>query len=79
MQNIKVIFMILLNVFFLSLSLFLNYKWNKLVIFVGFFMGIVNCKYVFFNSKLTDKLRFRTGLFIILSVLFAIVYTSCST
>lgn len=74
MSNIKVIFIILINIFFISLSLTKCYDESRYFTFICPLLGIFNYKYVFLNKKLTNHQRSIAQLFIIISVILAILY-----
>lgn len=72
MSNIKLIIMIFMNILFVSLTLFFGYYEYFLLICT--IIGIVNYKYVYLNSELTNKQRLITQLFIAIPAILAIIY-----
>lgn len=76
MSNIKVIFIVLLNVFIISLDLLADYNKSRYFIFIFPFLGAINYKYVFLNTKLTNHQRSFAQFSIIGFVILAILYSS---
>ncbi|MBC2460421.1 hypothetical protein [Clostridium beijerinckii] len=76
MSNIKVIFIVLLNVFIISLDLLADYNKSRYFIFIFPFLGAINYKYVFLNSKLTNNQRFFAQFSTIGSFILAVIYIS---
>lgn len=76
MSNIKVIFIVLLNVFIISLDLLVDYNKNRYFFFIFPIPGSINYKYVFSNSKLTNNQRSFAQFSIIGFVILAIIYSS---
>lgn len=76
MSNIKVIFIVLLNVFIISLDLITDYNKSRYFIFIFPILGSINYKYVFLNSKLTNNQRFFAQFSIIGSFILAVIYIS---
>lgn len=76
MSNIKVVFIVLLNIFFISLDLITDYNKSRYFIFIFPFLGAINYKYVFLNSKLTNNQKFFAQSSIIGAFILAIFYTS---
>ncbi|WP_026886933.1 hypothetical protein [Clostridium beijerinckii] len=74
MSNIKVIFIVLVNVFFISLDLIADYNKNRYFIFIFPLLGAINYKYVFLNSKLTNSQRFFAQFSIIGAFILAAIY-----
>lgn len=78
MSNIKVILIIFINIFVISLSFIRDYNGSKYFAIICSLLGIFNYKYVFLNTKLTNKQRFIAQLFIITTVILALLYISYS-
>ncbi|NRT73194.1 hypothetical protein [Clostridium beijerinckii] len=76
MSNIKVIFIVLLNVFIISLDLLADYNKSRYFIFIFPILGSINYKYVFLNSKLTNNQKFFAQFSIIGSFILAVIYIS---
>ncbi|WP_238949017.1 hypothetical protein [Clostridium sp. YIM B02569] len=76
MSNIKVIFIVLLNVFIISLDLITDYNKSRYFIFIFPILGSINYKYVFLNSKLTNNQKFFAQFSIIGSFILAVIYIS---
>ncbi|AJH00872.1 hypothetical protein LF65_04332 [Clostridium beijerinckii] len=76
MSNIKVIFIVLVNVFIISLSLIKGYSDSRYFSLIFLFLGVFNYKYVFLNTKLTNHQRSFAQFSIIGFVILAILYTS---
>lgn len=76
MSNIKVIFIVLLNVFIISLDLLADYNKSRYFFFTFPILGSINYKYVFLNSKLTNNQKFFAQFSIIGSFILAVIYIS---
>ncbi|NOW89925.1 hypothetical protein BCD91_001948 [Clostridium beijerinckii] len=74
MSNIKVIFIVLLNVFIISLDLITDYNKSRYLIFIFPFLGAINYKYVFLNFKLTNSQRVFAQFSIIGAFILAAIY-----